>query len=144
MGPLDLVQEVDGEDKTMNAIAQPESRAKLSGGLGAVSPIVSNRGSTRQAHDSATSSNISEFVEQSLTVNMIGDRYYAMLSGDRLLLFPDKESADRYQDSNKEDWENRPTATFVIYRHAAQGLLDEDALESSFTLLLQDNATKMK
>ena len=62
---------------------------------------------------------MSEFVgETSLSMNMVGDRYYAVLSGDRLQLFGDKDSAERYYDSNKEDWDDRPV-TYVIYRHSS-------------------------
>mgnify|MGYP006101017773 CR=1 FL=1 len=32
----------------------------------------------------------------------------------------------------------------MIYRNSQHGLLEEDAVENSFTLLLQDNVAKMK
>jgi len=39
---------------------------------------------------------------------MQGDRFYALLTGDRLLLFESEECADGYLDRNREEWENRP------------------------------------
>ena len=138
--PLDLVYEVDGEDKTREVINIPENNGRFSSKL---SPSPSEKDIMRGQADSITSSNLSEFRDTSISLNMTGDRFFAVVSGDRLQLFNDEASADRYYDSSKEDWDNRPT-TYVIYRHSSQGLLEENALESSITFLLQDNASKMK
>ena len=151
--PLDLVQEVEGEDRTLNIIPEPESRQTDNQGFadenkeGTLAPGLQTDESYRdairkQVNDSISSA--SELFDQSLTINMIGDHYYALLLGDRLLLFADQESGDRYSEQVKEEWDNRPLQTYVIYRHSHQGLLEENPQECSFTLLLQDNVSKMK
>ena len=82
--------------------------------------------------------------ESGMSINMMGDHFYALVSGDRLLLFPNQDQAERYMEQHMEEWENRPQQTYVIYRNSHHGLLEDDAVGNSFTLLLQDNVAKMK
>lgn len=76
---------------------------------------------------------------------MEGTRYYALLSGDRLKLFKDMDTAQFHQDpAYALEWEYRPAVQYFIYRNSKFGLVDENQKEQTLKFLVQDNQYKMK
>ena len=74
----------------------------------------------------------------------MGNKYYALLEGDRLKLFPDKDTAFQHLEQGQDAYEFQPVETHIIYRLPQIGLLEENYTELSMCLLFQDTQNKMK
>ena len=68
-----------------------------------------------------------------------GTRYYAVLDSDRLNLYPDEETARKLD----QTWKDLPEEQYVIFRQSQTGLVEEDSLQMSICLMVQDNQCKM-